>query len=148
MHRGRQRPERRQRPGRARRWRKLAQRYPDIAFVHGAPDEHLGQLYSLWQALPNLTVKSIAEVGQGAINAWRGGDGHWYPLIEWTTANATTAASDEAVNGTCASGHLPSMAQGSGGTRNAVGANPASNDFSRLDASSRASDAIGPRLSG
>src|SRR6185369_14575647 len=32
------------------------------------------------------------------------GDGHWYPLYEWTTANGLTAASDEAVNGTCNAG--------------------------------------------
>ena len=58
--------------------RKLAQAYPEIHFTHGAPDEHLAQLYPLWQDLGNLTVKSIAEVGQGAINAWRGAGGHWY----------------------------------------------------------------------
>ncbi len=58
--------------------RKLAQKYPEIHFTHGAPDEHLAQLYPLWQDLPNLTVKSIAEVGQGSINAWRGAGGHWY----------------------------------------------------------------------
>lgn len=58
--------------------RKLAQAYPDIQFVHGAHDRHLAQLYPLWQDVGNLTVKSIAEVGQGAINAWRGAGGHWY----------------------------------------------------------------------
>ncbi len=58
--------------------RKLAQAYPEIHFIHGAPDQHLAQLYPLWQDLENLTVKSIGEVGQGAINAWRGAGGHWY----------------------------------------------------------------------
>jgi hypothetical protein len=58
--------------------RKLAQKYPDIHFTHGAPDVHLAQLYPLWQDLPNLTVKSIVEVGQGAINGWRGANSHWY----------------------------------------------------------------------
>lgn len=58
--------------------RKLAQRYPEIHFTHGAPDQHLAQLYPLWQDLENLTVKSIAEVGQGAINAWCGAGGWWY----------------------------------------------------------------------
>lgn len=58
--------------------RKLAQAYPEIHFIHGAPDQYLAQLYPVWQDLENLTVKSIAEVGQGAINAWRGAGGHWY----------------------------------------------------------------------
>lgn len=58
--------------------RKLAAKYPEIHFTHGAPDEHLAQLYPVWSDLPNLTVKSIAEVGQGAINAWRGAGGWWY----------------------------------------------------------------------
>jgi len=58
--------------------RKMAQRYRDVQFTHGASDHYLAQLYPLWQDLPNLTVKSIAEVGQGAINAWRGVGGHWY----------------------------------------------------------------------
>ncbi len=58
--------------------RKLAQRYPEIHFTHGAPDEHLAQLYPLWHDLPNLTVQSIALTGQGAINAWCGAGGWWY----------------------------------------------------------------------
>ena len=58
--------------------RALAKKYPDVTFTHGAPDEHLAQLYPLWSDLPNLTVKSIAEVGQGAINAWRGAGGWFY----------------------------------------------------------------------
>lgn len=58
--------------------RALAKRYPEIHFNHGAPDEHLAQLYLLWQDLPNLTVKSTAEVGQGSINAWCGAGGWWY----------------------------------------------------------------------
>lgn len=58
--------------------RKLAAAYPDVSFIHGAPDEHLGQLYPVWVDMENLTVKSIAEIGQGAINAWRGAGGHWY----------------------------------------------------------------------
>lgn len=58
--------------------RALAKRYPEIHFIHGAPDHHLAQLYPVWQDLENLTVKSIAEVGQGAINAWCGADGWWY----------------------------------------------------------------------
>jgi hypothetical protein len=58
--------------------RKMAQAYPEIHFIHGAQDHHLAQLYPVWQDLENLTVKSIAEVGQGSINAWRGAGGHWY----------------------------------------------------------------------
>lgn len=58
--------------------RALAKRYPEIQFTHGAPDEHLAQLYPLWQDLENLTIKSTGEVGQGAINGWRGAGGHWY----------------------------------------------------------------------
>jgi hypothetical protein len=58
--------------------RKLAQQYPDIHFTHGAPDQHLAQLYPIWQDLPNLTVQSIALTGQGAINAWRGAGGWFY----------------------------------------------------------------------
>lgn len=58
--------------------RALAKKYPEIHFTHGAPDTHLLQLYPLWQDLANLTVQSIGLTTQGAINAWRGGDGHWY----------------------------------------------------------------------
>jgi len=58
--------------------RHLAQTYPEIHFTHGAPDEHLAQLYPLWQDIPNLTVQSIALTGQGAINAWVGAGGWWY----------------------------------------------------------------------
>lgn len=58
--------------------RALAKAHPDIAFEHGAPDEHLAQLYPLWQDLPNLRVASIATTPYGAHNAWRGADGWWY----------------------------------------------------------------------
>lgn len=58
--------------------RALAKAYPDITFTHGANDEHLGQLAPLAWDLDNLTVQSIAHTPQGAINAWRGVEGHWY----------------------------------------------------------------------
>lgn len=58
--------------------RALARRHPDIHFTHGAHDSLLAQLYPVWSDVDNLTVKSIGEVGQGAINAWRGAGGHWY----------------------------------------------------------------------
>jgi hypothetical protein len=58
--------------------RALARRHPDIHFTHGAPAEHLGQLDPLVVGLPNLQLVDIGDVGQGAINAWRGAGGHWY----------------------------------------------------------------------
>lgn len=64
--------------------RKLAQAYPEIAFTHGAPDQHLAQLYPLWQDLPNLTVTSIGITPPGAINAWCGANGWWYQQPDTT----------------------------------------------------------------
>src|SRR4051794_16118731 len=70
--------------------RKLAQAYPEIHFTHGAPDQHLAQLHPLVADLapasgsepsPNkgsLSLVPIGQVGQGAINAWRGAGGWFY----------------------------------------------------------------------
>lgn len=58
--------------------RKLAQAYPEIRFAHGAPDQHLAQLYPLWQDMPNLAVSSIGHTPPGALNTWCGADGWWY----------------------------------------------------------------------
>ena len=58
--------------------RALAKAHPEIHFIHGAPDQHLAQLYPVWQDQPNLTVQSIALTGQGAINGWCGAGDWWY----------------------------------------------------------------------
>lgn len=58
--------------------RKLAQRYPEIHFTHGAQEQYLGQLHDLVADLPNLTLTNLETTGQGAINAWRGAGAHWY----------------------------------------------------------------------
>lgn len=58
--------------------RALARTYPDIQFTHGAPDQHLAQLAPLAWDLGNLELTSIAHTPQGALNAWRGAEGHWY----------------------------------------------------------------------
>jgi hypothetical protein len=68
--------------------RAMAKAYPEIAFIHGAPDQHLAQLYPLWQDLPNLTVTSIGITPPGALNAWCGADGWWYQqgdTADWLT---------------------------------------------------------------
>lgn len=58
--------------------RAMAKAYPELHFTHGAPDSFLWQLYPLWEDLPNLQVTSIGATPPGAINAWRGVEGHWY----------------------------------------------------------------------
>lgn len=58
--------------------RGLAKKYPEIHFTHGAPDQHLSQLAPLAWDLGNLEITSIALTPQGALNAWRGAEGHWY----------------------------------------------------------------------
>lgn len=58
--------------------RKMAARYPEIHFTHGAPDQYLAQLAPLAWDVENLELLSIATVGQGAINAWRGAGGWFY----------------------------------------------------------------------
>ncbi len=64
--------------------RALAKKYPEHEFHHGAQDQYLGQLVPLCWDLPNLELHPIAQVGQGAINAWCGAGGWWYQQPDTT----------------------------------------------------------------
>lgn len=56
--------------------RKLAQRYPDIGFVHACDASHHGQLREVIADLPQIT---LADLGTAhGINAWRGAGGWFY----------------------------------------------------------------------